>query len=576
GHNYGCFVVDGYSAKQISDVRGFWSFIKPPANKDIILAGTYTGLVRIKSVDGKWKFHDFVKGFEESSRIMNLDKTGNLWISHGYRGIFRLQLSSSLDSVTNAHLYFSTNGLPSRLPYNIQVINSEMVITTRSGIMKYNASNDSFELHQELNSIFNGKGFIDKIHQDKNGNLWYFTDSYIGLMRLLEDGTYIDITAPFSEINDILLPAFQNIYIHDQYNVLIGSQKGLIHYSPSIKKDYLIADEVFIKEAIFYGKLKNQISYFSPYAEISPSEKLRIIPYSKNSVSFKYTSPSYENPEKNSYSYRLIGFDDIWSDWDKINFKEYTNLREGNYTFQIKSLNSFNAESNIKSFHFTIKPPFLRSQGAYISYLIIFILVIIGNVYYIRKRILAARLREKIKQEKRFAQREKMFKEQSALSEKEIIQLRNESLRNEMKFKNKELANATLHLIQKNRTLTNLKEDLGKLLKNIPSESHHKQSVNNLIKKINKDLRNEKNWELFNSYFDEVHQDFISKLKSQHKDLTPKELRLCAYLRMNISTKEIAPLMNISVRGVEISRYRLRKKLKLDHDKNLTEFILSF
>ena len=208
--------------------------------------------------------------------------------------------------------------------------------------------------------------------------------------------------------------------------------------------------------------------------------------------------------------------------------------------------------------------------------LFLLVLVIIGNVYYLRKRILKARLREKIKQEKRFAQREKMFKEQTALSEKEIVQLRNESLRNEMTFKNKELANATLHLIQKNKTLTYLKEDLGKLLKNIPSDSPEKQNVNNLLKKINKDLRNEKSWELFNSYFDEVHQDFIARLKSQHKDLTPKELRLCAYLRMNISTKEIAPLMNISIRGVEISRYRLRKKLKLEHDKNLTDFILTF
>jgi DNA-binding CsgD family transcriptional regulator len=156
------------------------------------------------------------------------------------------------------------------------------------------------------------------------------------------------------------------------------------------------------------------------------------------------------------------------------------------------------------------------------------------------------------------------------------MHLRNESLQTEMKHKNKELANATLHLIQKNRTLTGLKNDLNKLLRSIPADNPEKQNVNNLLKKVNKDLRNEKNWELFNSYFDEVHQDFISRIKEKHSDLTPKELRMCAYLRMNISTKEIAPLMNISVRGVEISRYRLRKKLNLNRDENLTEYILSF
>ncbi|MBN2762838.1 MAG: hypothetical protein JXR41_07095, partial [Bacteroidales bacterium] len=91
---------------------------------------------------------------------------------------------------------------------------------------------------------------------------------------------------------------------------------------------------------------------------------------------------------------------------------------------------------------------------------------------------------------------------------------------------------------------------------------------------IDKDIKSEKHWQVFDKYFDEVHQDFAHRLKSLHPDLTPKDLRMCSYLRMNISTKEIAPLMNISVRGVEISRYRLRKKLGLGPEKNLTEYIL--
>ena len=174
------------------------------------------------------------------------------------------------------------------------------------------------------------------------------------------------------------------------------------------------------------------------------------------------------------------------------------------------------------------------------------------------------------------AAQEQLFREQSLISEKEIIRLRNESLKVEMNYKNRELANATLHLIQKNKTLTSLKNELHKIIKTGHVDTTHAYLLNNLIKKINKDIRNEQSWELFNTYFDEVHQDFINRLKDKYKDLSPKELRLCAYLRMNIATKQIAPLMNISVRGVEISRYRLRKKLQLAHDTNLTEFLMSF
>ena len=107
-------------------------------------------------------------------------------------------------------------------------------------------------------------------------------------------------------------------------------------------------------------------------------------------------------------------------------------------------------------------------------------------------------------------------------------------------------------------------------------DENHKSGLNHLVKRIDKDINNEKFWKVFDSYFDEVHQDFLTRMKEKHPDLSPKELRLSAYLRMNISTKEIATLMNISVRGVEVSRYRLRRKLNIDRDTNLTEYILKF
>lgn len=180
-----------------------------------------------------------------------------------------------------------------------------------------------------------------------------------------------------------------------------------------------------------------------------------------------------------------------------------------------------------------------------------------------------------LKRKKQLEEQAQTFREQSLTAEKEIIHLKNEALSNEMNHKNKELANSTLNLVHKNKILTDIKDQFSELYKE-KDEAERKHQISQLIRKINKEIKNEQYQEVFNDYFDEVHTDFVKRFKEEYPQLTPRDLRLSAYLRMNLSSKEIAPLMNISVRGLEISRYRLRKKLNIENSVNLTDFIMSF
>ncbi len=575
GHDFGVFQIDGLDARKISDIRGFWSFIKPDPDKNIIIAGTYNGLVRLIAQNNQWFYDGKIEGFDDSSRKLFYDNNDNLWISHGYRGLYKLKLCDNFKKIEKKKLFRNEANLPEALPYNINVYNNDMVVTTHSGMYMYDYDVNKFVKEENLNKIFSGEEFIDKLYQDSKESIWYFTANGMGVMRLLEDGLYMDISSPFNRINETLIPAFQNIYVHNDENVFIGTQNGLVHYNPAIIKTSEYQAEVYIKEAMFYG-IQEHVTFYMP-GNISQEEKkgFKSIPFSQNSVIFKFTLPSYENPDKIRFSFRLKGFDEEWSEWSAANIKEYTNLKEGDYVFKVKAVDSFGNESRMKSFNFTIDPPLHRSTLAYLIYAVILLFILAGNFYYIRKKIIKARKKEKRRHEKRLKRREEDFKEKMSLSENEIMSLQQKNILNEVKHKNKELANATLHLIHKNKTLSELKKDLDKLYKNTNEYSNERDLAKSLIKKVNKDLNNEKNWELFNRYFDEVHQDFINRVKDKHNNLTPKELRLCAFLRMNISTKEIAPLMNISVRGVEISRYRLRKKMNLKRDVNLTEYIIN-
>ncbi len=166
------------------------------------------------------------------------------------------------------------------------------------------------------------------------------------------------------------------------------------------------------------------------------------------------------------------------------------------------------------------------------------------------------------------------------LAEQQIIQLENEKLqievekkRSEMGLKNKELASVAIQITHKDEMLTKLKKNLEIVSKNINPES--RIELNQLIRTIDSDIKLDEDWNNFTKHFEEVHYDFFKHLKNNYPLLTPKDLKMCAYLRINLSTKEIAPLLNISVRGVEISRYRLRKKLGIDKDTNLIEFMLN-
>ena len=151
-------------------------------------------------------------------------------------------------------------------------------------------------------------------------------------------------------------------------------------------------------------------------------------------------------------------------------------------------------------------------------------------------------------------------------NQQEIMKLRNDRLRNELESKNRELATTAMSLINKNELLLGIKHDLMQM--------GDKASRDEVIKLVNNNLNNNSDWEFFKEAFNNADKDFLNKMKSKHPELTANDLKFCAFLRLNLSSKEIAPLLNISVRSVEIKRYRLRKKMNLAHSENLIDYIL--
>ena len=145
-------------------------------------------------------------------------------------------------------------------------------------------------------------------------------------------------------------------------------------------------------------------------------------------------------------------------------------------------------------------------------------------------------------------------------------------LDNELEFKKKELTTHALHLAKKNEVLESLKSK-AEILK---TEDSNNKGYQQLIKAINFDLQDDKNWDNFSRYFEEVHQGFSRKAKQEFPDITANDLRLMALLKMNLTSREIANILSISSEGIKKARYRLRKKLYLSTEDSLEDFILAF
>ncbi len=577
GHNNGTFEIKGETARQISKIPGGWKYHILRRFPGYLIGGTYSGLILFKMVNGSWKFVRKIEGFNESFRVFEEDDEGNLWMSHGFKGIYKVSFGESPEIIKSFRFFTVNDSLPTNFNLNVFKIKGKIIFTTNAGIYQYNPLSDRFERSTLFNRLFSPITDFAYMKEDKYGNVWYVawyqTNNRAGVFRLQEDGSFQHVTSPFMLLKGKFISGFESIYLFSDDHLFIGTEDGFAHYAPNARYSYNPEFSIFITRAtalnidstFFYGNY--------PPERDDPYKDKYNFPYRGNAFKFHYSSPLYDNPGSVEYSFKLSGLNDEWSAWSSSSSVEFALLPGGKYVFSVKARNSPGLESKPDELAFVVYPPWYRSTQAIIGYALLFLILASFSVWLFFKRIEISKRRERLKHLKAYRKKEQDYIQQVSLSEKKIIKLKNEKLKSEMIHRDKELANQTMDLIRKNKFLAKIKDELEKIKKSSADVSL-KEKTSSLIAKIDKDIDHNKQWEVFETAFDEVHEDFLTRLKLRYPALTPKELRLCAYLRMNISTKEIAPLMNISIRGVEICRYRVRKKLNIDRDTNLTSLII--
>jgi len=549
GHNNGTFSVSGGKSTLISTVSGAFSLRPDPSDYGTYLQCSYSNLVKYRMEGDKLVRSGVIFNFNELIRFIEFDHLDNIWAGHMYRGIYRLRFNKARDSV-NIMGYYGENSIFGKDHHlGVFKVGNRVVFTTRERLYTFDDIHDRIIPYDLLNEQIGIYAAADRIIPAGDRHYWFITPEKLGVWEI--SGTQLRLVKEFpaAVFDDRLIRNYENVVPFSGREVICCLENGyaLLDLLPGPLPEWPVSKSP-VKRAVW---LQSQEGKAVPLTLKSDGYR---IPWKQNSFQIRYSFPYYDT-EKISYQWFLSGLSSGWNDNGHSPLLSFERLPPGMYTLWVRVADEWGNQSLSNETTLTVLFPWYWSLPARIMYL----LFMITSLVAFRSLVIRSTRKKEIRKREE--------------NERELISLKNEKLQNEISFKSRELANSTMAIIKKNEFLLDLRELVLRQKNQLGVRFPDKYS-NDLLRKIDFHLSSKDEWKVFETNFEQAHEAFMKNLKEEYPELTPGDMRLCAFLRMNLSSKEIAPLMGISVRGVENHRYRLRQKMKLDHNENLIETIL--
>ena len=570
-HHTGLFLLNKTTARKVAAIDGLWKIQPLNGNPGIYVGGTYSGLHRFSlDANNQLKSQGKVFGFNESSRFLEEDNQGRIWVSQYYKGLYILSSDNGYESVEIEKV--EQDGVPIYDQVIIEKIDNVIHVATKEGLYKIDEDNNQVRKAEIFHTSI-GDDQVYHFTQDEKNNVHIITDKEIGYFKQISPTNYSFVSTSlhqqrFNLNNDLL-----NISDDTRWGVVYSANEGFIDYDLS-KIERIDMHVPPVVSSIMDPEKDSLLYRLNPFSDADPISNLTVSNVSKT-IHIDVESYQYNGINHQEFRYKLEGLEDNYGPWTYAHSKEYSNLKSGDYIFTSQTKNALGGISTSHPLQITVTPPFYKSVYAKGIYGLLSILLLLGafrfqrNRYKRKESILNQEKNAKIEEEKR------RRLEIEKTKETEMLKLKDEKLQSEITSMENLLASSTMNLVVKNEFIQMIKEQL-QVLKKETNRQEINKSIDRINKEINTTLRLNEDWEQFEVHFDKVHGEFLSRIRKEYPDLSPNEQKLCAFLRLNLSSKEIANFMSISARGVEVARYRLRKKLSLEQGKNLSKFILQY
>ena len=563
----GTFFIDSSGVHEIKGVGPSWGFRKIAGADGLVIASLYDGFALLQRDDTGYRLKTNIAGAPEGTANFELDADNDIWVSNWIKGVYRARLSPDFTRVTDIRTFDSKHGLPSDRDNLVTKIGGRVYISAADGFHFQEGSGLHSPLKKAvwLDKIFHTEDIPVRVIETPDGSLWGYRDGWLAYVR--RDGkTYLRKILQCKNAVDRLQMNLGNISSLPDGRTVFNQDNGFFAVDGDFTPTPPLKPE--IDYAIFIDSREEGTEDFifrntgTNYFETS---------HDRNSMRFSFSMPEYRYADAVTYSSWLEGYENFWTPYSTNHERDFNRLAPGRYTLHLRVHDSFTGQVSHSSVSFRIIPAWYQTWWARTIFVILALIALSLVIKGIERTVAAwRRRRREAELQRQEAERER----KRLLEEKESAALLNKDLSNLVKEKTSELASSGIAV----KRSADIVADISRELDDIISASGHisDREVAARLKKIRSSIRfhnaDDINWEKLDENFNLVFDEMINRLLVHYPNLTRQEIRLCSYLRMNLSTKEIAQLMNVSVRGAESLRFRLRKKLGMPTAQSFQAF----
>ena len=527
-------------------------------NQEVLVESSYYALrIHKRQKDGKWGLSHEVKGFGAPIRQLEIDNDGSLWCAHSAQGVMHVELTSDLNKVESIELFKDAGPGHTRSTSFVMKIRGQIIISDGDSLYRYDSASKSLKLFSALYKDLQTTPEIYSSTPVNDRQFWLSSRKSYSLIEYRDGHYYRMLTVPLDHLTLQSNGVNNKVYVDDSKNCYLALNNGIgfINLGQERQRKLQPAMTIASVEHINEKGVPERLKLKTDIDNLTES---------RGNISFRLSYPSY-NFRAPRFMYKLEG-PEIYTNTTENPEISYVGLKHGDYTFYASMIDEAGDAIAYVNYNFTVTRPTYLSYWAMSGYtLAIVALGIALSKLYTRRQIKRQRHVHEIE---RVAQNVKILEQERIISEQQ-----KQLLQNELDLKSKELASMALEAGYKGQVIENLRETITGQRRKGQLDS---QEIDNLIKTINSYIDNTEFWNIFHNNFDLIHENFFRNLRQRFPELTPTDLKFCALMRLNMSTKDIASFTNLTIRGVETERYRIRRKLGLDSKESIVQFLIDF